>query len=299
MSISIANIVDFLRPGLATPEMSETIILQAVNLDRFDEGCVSFAKHYDPDTVARANSISNGLLIVSEDYKGKLYGHHIISESPRLDFIRVVNRFFYESEKPSIHPTAHVSKEAVLGVDVNIGMNSFIGPEVTIGDRTSIHNNVSIIGKVRIGSDCIIKSGAVIGEEGFGFEYDENGVPQHFPHIGEIVLGNRVYIGSNTTIERAALSATILEDDVKVDDLIQIGHHCHVKRNTMIMCGAVLCGGVCIDESCWIAPNVSIRQRVHVGANATVGLGAVVIKDVAASTVVAGNPATIIKKDIV
>ena len=84
-----------------------------------------------------------------------------------------------------------------LGQGVYVGANCYIGKDVNIGDNTEIHHNVVILGNVSIGRDCYIKSGAVIGEEGFGFEVNEEGIPEHFPHTGKIEIGNNVFIEYN------------------------------------------------------------------------------------------------------
>lgn len=267
------------------------------SMSNIDLNCVTYAKKFDEAFLNTANKLSDLLVIACSEYKGKLTCAHIISENPRLDFIKVVREFFsYQVSKNGVHKSAVIEEGASVGSNVSVGANCFIGSNVVIGEGTRIHHNVTIVGKVTIGKECIIKSGAVIGEEGFGFEYDENNEPLHFPHIGEIVLGDRVFIGSNSTIERATIDKTIVSNNVKIDDLVQIGHNCFVGDNTMVMAGSILCGGVTIGKNCWIAPNVSIKQKLNIGDNAYVGLGSVVIRDVSASVTVAGVPAKELKK---
>lgn len=217
---------------------------------------------------------------------------HIEVENPRLAFIKVVRQFFTVSEiAVSIHPTAVVEEGATIGKNVSIGAHCYIGPKVKIGDGSVILPNVSIYGEVEIGSNCYIKPGAVIGGPGFGFEYDENGEPLQFPHSGKVIIGNNVYIGANATIDRATMDATIIEDNVKVDNLVHIAHNCRVGRNTLMTGCSTISGGVQVGEGCWIAPNSTVYQQVKIGEKSTIGIGAVVLRNVKSEKTLFGNPA--------
>lgn len=254
-----------------------------------------FAKKYTSELATKLAG-EGFLAIVTGEYRGQLQCSHIVSPNPRLDYIRTLSQFF-APPKPAvgIHPTAVVETGAVIGNNVSIGAHSFISSRATIGDGCIIHPNVTIDNEVVVGRNCEIKSGAVIGQEGFGFERADNGEPLHFPHFGNVVIGDNVFIGSNTTVERAALSSTRIDDNVKIDDLVQIGHNSHIGRNSMITVGAIICGGAVLEENSYIAPNANIKEKVVVGRESLVGLGAVVLKDVEAGRVVAGNPAKVLR----
>ena len=135
------------------------------------------------------------------------------------------------------------------------------------------------------------KPGVVIGGPGFGFEYDENNIPIHFPHTGEVIIGDNVYIGANSTVDRATIDATIIEDDVKIDNLVHVAHNCIIRRNTLLTAGTILSGGVIIGEKSWLSPNSTVHQKVKIGNNCTIGMGAVVLRKVKDETTVFGNPA--------
>lgn len=251
-----------------------------------------FVKKYNDNLLDFLNSRPDILAIVCPEYAEKLTSSHIISSNPRLDFINALGHFFAPVPKKGfIHPTANIENGAQIGKNVFIGAGCYISAESIIGDNCILHPNVVIDNKVEIGTHCEIKSGAVIGQEGFGFERNEKGIPTHFPHFGNVVIGNNVFIGSNTTVERAALGSTIIEDNVKIDDLVQIGHNSHIGKNTMITVGSIICGGAVIEDNCYVAPNVSIKEKITIGTKAFIGLGAVVIKNVEADTTVVGNPA--------
>lgn len=266
------------------------------SLSNLVEGTVVFAKKYSREYAEILNSVQNVLAIVCIGYEN-ITTPHIISPNPRLDFMRVVEAFFAEKDiLEGIHPTTYIEDGAIIGENVSIGAHCYIGSQVIVGDNTIILPNCSLYGKVTIGCDCYIKPGVVIGGPGFGFEKDENGVPVHFPHTGEVIIGNHVYIGANTTIDRATIDATIIEDNVKIDNLVHIAHNCKVHANAMIIAGAVLCGGDEIGEGAWIAPNSSIHQQVKIGTKCIVGLGSVVLKNVKEGRTVFGNPAMNIKQ---
>ncbi len=253
---------------------------------------VVFAKLFSLGNAELLNG-ANALALVGQSFEGKLLCPHIIVDNPRLAFIRVVQHFFPVCDIPcNIHHSAVVEKGAILGKNVSIGAHSYVGPRVSIGANSIIMPNVCIYGKVTIGEKCYIKSGSVIGGPGFGFEYDEKGVPIQFPHTGDVVIGNNVYIGANTTIDRATIDSTIIEDNVKIDNNVLIGHNCHIKENVIIVGGCVICGGVVVESNAWIAPNSSIHQKLKVGKKSKVGMGSVVLTNVRDETTVFGVPAT-------
>jgi UDP-3-O-[3-hydroxymyristoyl] glucosamine N-acyltransferase len=241
------------------------------------------------------SGLAEALVFCSEELGASLPCATIWSENPRLPFVRAVNQYF-GSEcatvfAPGVGAGSIVSPGARVGRNVSIGCNCVIGPEVTIGANTVILNNVVIGGRTRIGDSCFIKSGAVIGETGFGFCLDEEGLPLQMPHFGGVVIGNGVSIGANSTVERGIFDDTILDDLVKVDDLVQVGHNVRLAKGAQIAAGTILCGAAQVGERTWIAPNATVLERTRIGREAYVGLAANVLRDVADSTVVVGNPA--------
>lgn len=259
---------------------------------------IVFAKKYNDSFVCQLNDVDNILAIVTPEYTDRLTCSHIISPNPRLDYIRVLSHFFTQ-EKPKgfIHPTANIEQGALIGKEVFIGAGCYISSQSIVNDGCILHPNVVLDNRVVLGKNCEIKSGAVLGQEGFGFERDENGEPVHFPHFGDVIVGNNVFIGSNTTVERATLGSTIIEDNVKIDDLVQIGHNSHIGRESMVTVGAIVCGGAVLNPQSYLAPNVSVKEKVTIGRRGFVGLGSVVLKDVADDSIVAGVPAKEIRKN--
>lgn len=208
----------------------------------------------------------------------------IPAEQPRLAFAKALAwldreaGFVRPGGDPEIHPT------------VEMGSGVWIGRGVVIGEGTVLGHNIRIADGVRIGRDCRIKSGSVLGEDGFGFERDTDGTPHRMLHLGGLVIGDRVEIGSLNTVCQGTLSPTIIEDDVKMDDHVHIAHNCRIGRQTMITGAVVLAGGVTVGEQAWLSGNAVIMNGLTIGDRAFVGLGAVVIRDVPPDTTVVGNP---------
>ena len=220
---------------------------------------------------------------------------YILSANPELDYLRIVRNFFVNETPNTISSEAIIEKGAKLAENVHIGAFSYISPDATIGKNTIIGKNVVINGIVHIGRNTIIKDNSIIGSEGFDFEYDESGIPQLFPHLGRIIIQDNVWIGSNTTIERPVLDDTLIQNNVKIDDMAHIGRNCNIGSKTLITAGVILSNDIIIGKNCWISPNSSIKQKIIIGNNVLIGLGSVVIRDVKENTVLAGNPAIPLK----
>lgn len=283
-----STIADFLNKELIGNNIE---IKSFSSLSKIQEYSVIFAKKYNKEYEGILKTAPNVLAIVCPGYED-ITAPHILSSNPRLDFIRVVRHFFSKSEIPTgIHPSAVIESSAHIDCEVSIGAHCYIGSDVYIASGTVIMPNVSIYGKVKIGHNCYIEPGCVIGGQGFGFEYDEEGIPIQFPHTGEVIIGDNVYLGSNVTIDRATIDATIIEDNVKIDNLSHVAHNCVICANTLVTAGVMFCGGVRVGKKSWIAPNSSIHQQTKIGENCTVGMGAVVLTNVKDGRTVFGNPA--------
>lgn len=250
-----------------------------------------WVKNFSAERLELLEKKRPALVICDQETARQTASPCIVSENPRLDFIRALNLFFKPRVEHRIHPKAEISPSAILGKNVAIGPFSCIGPDVVIGDDCLIGSGVSIEGGVTLGNRCCVKANSAIGGQGFGFEYDDAGVPLHFPHLGTIEIEDDVWIGACSTVEIASLGTTRICSGCKIDDLVQVGHNVTIGRNTLVMANVVICGGAVIGEKCWVAPNSVIKQKVKIGNEVTLGLGSVVLKDVADGLVVAGVPA--------
>ena len=246
----------------------------------------------------KLEKFSDVLLISTNEIKKKINISVIPSKNPRLDFQRVAMEFFADVEfKPGIHDTAVVEENVIIGKNVFIGANCYIGKNVKIGNNTKILPNTCIFGKTVIGSNCVIKSNTTIGSEGFSFSFTGDGF-FHFPHLGTIKIGNHVWIGSNCTIEKSQLEQTIIEDHVKIDDLVQVGHNSIIKKFSQITAGSVVCGRVQIGKGCWVAPNSVISTGCKIGDDCFIGTSSLVRSNFPKNSLIVGSPAKFLKKNV-
>lgn len=218
-------------------------------------------------------------------------------KNPKVALAEIGNHFFVEHPMPEIHPTVIIDPEAKIGKDVSIGAYSVIGKAV-IGDGCVLDSNVRVYDDTVMGKGCVIKAGAVLGGAGFGYERDADGNKFRFPQIGQLIMGDYVEIGANTCIDRGALADTVIGDYTKINNLCHIAHNNKIGRNVTITGCVNLSGSNIIDDNVWIAPNSSIRGWVHIGEGATVGMGAVVVKNIPAKEIWVGNPAHKLEKKV-
>jgi len=205
---------------------------------------------------------------------------------------------------------AFISNECILGENVQINEfvtinnntkidnnciifnNSIIGPNVEIGSNTKIRSNC-VISDTKIGENCVIQSGTVIGEKGFGFISDSK---IEIRHTGNVIIGNNVDIGSNCTIDKASLDSTIIEDNVRIDNLVQIAHNVSIGKNSIIAAQSGIAGSTSIGENCLIGGQAGIAGHITIGNNVTIAGKSGVTKNIDSDSIIAGFPAINIKK---
>lgn len=148
-----------------------------------------------------------------------------------------------------IGPGAHIHDAAIIGAGASIGRNAVIGA------GTRIAPLVSILDGVRLGERCIVHSGAVIGADGFGFAQDQ-GRWIKVPQLGSVEIGNDVEIGANTCIDRGTIEPTVIEDGVKLDNLVQIAHNVRIGAHTVMAAMSGAAGSTRIGQRCMVGGGV-------------------------------------------
>ena len=264
---------------------------QVARLGFSGQGAIIYASSFEDRHVQYLNNAGGNFVIADYRYRGLLTSPHVLSSNPRLDFCRLTKHFFPKERPPRVESTAIIGRNVSLGENVYIGHNVIVEDNVSIGDYTILMHNVVVSEGSEIGNHCVVKSGSVIGQKGFGFERDQNGIPVEFTHYGKVCIGNHVEIGALNTVVAGALSDTVIEDYVKMDDHVHIAHNVVVGRGSLVAACAEVSGSVQIGRQVWLGPNCSVIDNVALGDEVFVGIGAVVTKSFLERTVVAGNPA--------
>jgi len=212
----------------------------------------------------------------------------VIVDDPYLAFAILSNVF---APKQKV-----ISKNVVIGEgcdiadDVVLYSNITIGNGVKIGSGSVIYPNVTIYDNTIIGEECIIHSGAVIGSDGFGYAYTKKREPVKIHHFGRVVLANKVEIGANSTIDRGVFGDTFLDDGVKVDNLVQIGHNCKLGKNCIIVSQSGLAGSTEVGENVTFGAQSGTAGHLKVGDNVMFAARSGVTKNVLKSGIYAGFP---------
>jgi UDP-3-O-[3-hydroxymyristoyl] glucosamine N-acyltransferase len=251
-----------------------------------------------------AASTAAALILTTEDSEriGSQYaGVRILVDRPYAYFARAAQWFAAMSAPPhvpGVHATAvldpaarvaasacigpHVTIEAgaVIGERCAIDSGSFIGRNATVGADTHFHAHVCFHAGCVIGERGIVHSGAVIGADGFGFA-NEDGAWIKIPQTGRVVIGDDVEIGANTTVDRGALADTVIEDGVKLDNQIQIGHNCRIGAHTA-MAGCVgVAGSAIIGKYCTFGGAAMVLGHLTIADNVHISSGSMVSRSIA------------------
>ena len=207
------------------------------------------------------------------------------------------------SDKSDIDKSSTISKSSYVGSYTTIGKNSivgdncvidnqvFIGDNVKIGNNCKIYPGTKILNDTIIGNSCIIHSSCSIGSDGFGFAPNDDGTYKKIPQTGNVVIGNNVEIGSNSTIDRATIGSTIIKDGVKLDNQIQIAHNVEIGENTAIAAQSGIAGSTKIGKNCMIGGQVGIIGHLKIGDNVKIQAQAGVTSDVESNSRITGTPA--------
>lgn len=211
----------------------------------------------------------------------------LVHPQPYIAYALISALFAPARQSAVIHPSAVIEDDVEIGKDVRIGANSVIGrgarigsqvdidanvtvgANVVLGDRTRIYPNVSIYQEVSVGMDCILHSGTVIGSDGFGFAPTPEGwIKIH--QLGSVQIGNFVEIGANCAIDRGALGDTIINDGVKIDNLVHLAHNVQIGDQSAIAGQVGIAGSTKIGKHCMFAGQVGITGHVELADNITV-----------------------------
>lgn len=193
-----------------------------------------FAKNVPSNTIA---------LVCDEPYVNLA----ILSKQFAPNVVETEGEECFIGENSIIMPNVYLGKDSEIGDNCTIMSGAFIGDNVTIGNNTIVYPNVNIYRDCTIGNDCIIHAGTVIGSDGFGFA-NKAGKYIKIYQNGNVTIGNDVEIGANCTIDRAAFNSTVIEDGVRLDNLVHIAHNCILKRGCILTGHVGLSGSTTLHE---------------------------------------------------
>jgi UDP-3-O-[3-hydroxymyristoyl] glucosamine N-acyltransferase len=255
-----------------------------------------------------------GLIFVAnrfrENFKDKP-NNLIVVENPYQSVLILIN-YWLESEKgefiSSVHTTAVIGKNVTLPEHVFIGPYTVIGDNVKIGEYTRVESfcsigsntvigqhcnlfpNVTLYEDTVIGNNVRLHSGVVIGADGFGYILMD-GVQRKIPQIGNVIIHDHVEIGAGTTIDRGTIGPTVVGEDTKIDNLVQIGHNCVIGRHCIICAQAGLAGSSKLGDYVYLAGQVGLAGHLTIGDGAMVGAQSGVSNDLEAGKKYFGYPA--------
>ena len=235
----------------------------------------------------------------------------IISKNPLIDFYKIVSIFYPESSLDNEKINFLKNKNKLLKKNIFVGENSLIDKNVNIGRGTKIGNNVIVKSNVRIGKNCIIgsnvviensllgdniviKSGTLIGQTGFGFNFEKKKRVK-FPHIGRVIIENDVQIGSFCTIDRGSLTDTVIGEFTSIDNQVQIAHNVKIGNFCMIAAQSGIAGSTIIGNNVKIGGQTGISGHLSIGNNVKIGGKSGVIADIKDNNIVMGYPAKSIR----
>jgi UDP-3-O-[3-hydroxymyristoyl] glucosamine N-acyltransferase len=275
---TLAKLADML--GATVKGDSACVISGIGTLQSAGKGQLSFLSNSRYKKLIQTTQAS--AVILARDMAEDCPTNALISANPYLAYAHAATLFMpNHAAKKGVHETAVVAKSAeidktayidayavigercVIGPDVQIGPHCVIGTEVRIGKNSVLAANVTVYAGVLLGERALIHSGAVIGSDGFGFANNQ-GAWVKVPQLGSVHIGNDVEIGANTSIDRGTLENTVIEDGVKIDNLVQIAHNVQIGAHTAIAGCVGIAGSVKIGKYCGLGGGVGVAGHLEI-----------------------------------
>jgi UDP-3-O-[3-hydroxymyristoyl] glucosamine N-acyltransferase len=283
MPFTLHELAEKTGAGLSGP--GETVIENVADITSGQAGSIVFVSNTKYTKYLRTTEAS--AVIATEKMLIDCDKPALVSEHPRVVFSKIalllnplpevppwISPHAVIAEDAVIDPSARIEACVVVQSGVSIGPGTWISPgcvlekNATLGANTRLFANVTIGKNCLLGDNCIVHSGAVIGADGFGFVWDEDAYLK-VPQLGTVRIGDDVEIGANTSIDRGAIGDTIVENGVKIDNLVQLGHNDHVGEHTTISGQSGLAGSVKLGRRCVVGGGVAVRDNLEITDNVT------------------------------
>jgi UDP-3-O-[3-hydroxymyristoyl] glucosamine N-acyltransferase len=307
---SAAQIVEIVQPVRALGH-TDAVIAGIAALDSAGAGDLSFLGNpkYKGD-VARSRA---SVLLLPADFEGEPPAGQLwlLLEKPSLGLTRLcvrIEQALWPKPVPGIHPSAVIAAGAEVDASAHVGPLCVVESGARIGGGAVLHGSVFVGARATIGADCWLgahtvvaqdcvlgarvrlQPGAVIGSDGFGYE-TVNGRHEKIPQIGNVVLGDDVEIGANTTIDRARFSRTTIGEGTKIDNLVQIGHNCTIGRHCIIVAQTGIAGSTKLGDYVVLGGQVGVAGHLDIGSFTQVGAQSGLARSLPAKSIVNGTNA--------
>ena len=257
----------------------KTIVRSIDTLSSASAGDISFFtnKKYKQELI---NTKASAVILSHRDIENCSV-NALICTNPYATYARIAQLFYPIKRLPvGVHPSAVTNDNKILktvsigpnvvleegvelGDNVSISANCYVGANTKIGSGSILDANVTIRHNIIIGENCYFHPGVVIGSDGFGQAPDVDGYVK-IPQVGRVIIGNDVEIGANTTVDRGALADTVIEDGVKLDNLIQVAHNVVIGEHTVIAATCGISGSTKIGRRCMIGGGVGFVGHIEV-----------------------------------
>jgi len=283
--LTLSELAEFLRTSLPDEKIEmigdpDHSLTRVASVASADPACVSF--YSDARLIHQLTECRAGALILDNQSIGSFSGNKIVAANPLLAFTIAIDKFHEpavvepgEHSSAVIDPSARIGENVTLGANVVVGAhteigdhvrieaNTVVGDNCQIGEATKLDSHVVIYENCFIGARCRISAGVVIGSQGFGY-VREAGRWRPVPQIGGVRIGNDVDIGAQTTIDCGALDPTVIEDRVKIDNQVLIGHNCRVGEDTIMAGYCGMSGSSTVGKRCMLGGRVSITDHITI-----------------------------------
>jgi UDP-3-O-[3-hydroxymyristoyl] glucosamine N-acyltransferase len=287
-------------------------ISSAAPIDKADGTDLTFladAAHAQAALASRAGCLlaPRGTEEVFKDFKGNV----VFTKNPRYAFmlaLRLIEKEMRPLPAAGVHPSAVVSpaakvepsahigpcavveEGAVIGYGAVIGAQCYVGRGARIGRASRLYPGAKVLDACEVGAECILHAGAVIGSDGYGYT-SPRGTHEKIPQLGMVVLEDKVEVGANTAIDRAALEVTLIGSGTKIDNLVHVAHNVQIGKNCLILAQVCIAGSTRIGDGVILAGQAIVSDHLTIGDNTVVMGKTGVMSDLGPNQVVFGHTA--------